>query len=349
MAVRRIQQVTVMDNPVLVEVLRGRTVESRHRGAVAVVDADGGVVLGLGDVERPVFPRSAVKAIQALPLVESGAADAYGFGTRELALACASHSGEPEHAALAAAMLERAGLDAGALECGAHWPSRQDAALELAGEGRKPSALHNNCSGKHAGFLCTCRHAGLDHRGYVAIGHDIQQGVREAMEAVTSAVHGVELCGTDGCSIPTYAVPLKSLARGFARMATGIGLGETRARAGRRLLDACMAEPFLVAGTDRLDTRLMQAAGGRVMVKIGAEGVYCGAIPELGLGIALKCDDGAARAAEVMVAAVVARLLGPDDALSAAVGGMARPVMANWNGLEVGALRPVEPLAGPLS
>ena len=338
-----------MENPVLVEVLRGATVESRHRGAVAVVDADGGVALGIGDVERPVFPRSAVKAIQALPLVESGAADAYGFGRRELALACASHSGEPEHAALAAAMLERAGLDAGALECGAHWPSRQEAALDLARQGKRPTALHNNCSGKHAGFLCTCRHAGLGHRGYVAIGHEIQQGVRDAMEAVTGAAHGVENCGTDGCSIPTYAVPLKSLARGFARMATGVGLGETRARAAKRLIDACMAEPFLVAGTDRLDTRLMRAAGGRVMVKIGAEGVYCGAIPELGLGIALKCDDGAARAAEVMIAAVVAKLLPSEDALSAIIGDMARPVMANWNGIAVGALRPAGPFAGPLS
>lgn len=338
-----------MENPVLVEVLRGATVESRHRGAVAVVDADGGVALGIGDVERPVFPRSAVKAIQALPLVESGAADAYGFGRRELALACASHSGEPEHAALAAAMLERAGLDAGALECGAHWPSRQEAALDLARQGKRPTALHNNCSGKHAGFLCTCRHAGLGHRGYVAIGHEIQQGVRDAMEAVTGAAHGVENCGTDGCSIPTYAVPLKSLARGFARMATGVGLGETRARAAKRLIDACMAEPFLVAGTDRLDTRLMRAAGGRVMVKIGAEGVYCGANPELGLGIALKCDDGAARAAEVMIAAVVARLLPSEDALSAMIGDMARPVMANWNGIAVGALRPAGPFAGPLS
>lgn len=334
-----------MENPVLVEVMRGGTVESRHRGAVVVADGDGGLVLAIGEVERPVFPRSAVKAIQALPLVESGAADAYGFGQRELALACASHSGEPEHAALAAAMLAKAGLDEHALECGAHWPSRQEAALDLAAGGRRPSALHNNCSGKHAGFLCTCRHLGLDHRGYVAAGHGAQQAVREAMEAVTGAAHAVDACGTDGCSIPTYAVPLKSLAHGFARMATGVGLGPARAAAARRLLDACMAEPFLVAGTDRLDTRLMRAAGGRVMVKVGAEGVYCGAVPELGLGIALKCDDGAVRAAEVMVAAVLQKLLASDGGLWVAMGEMARPVLTNWNGVEVGALRP----AGPLS
>ena len=333
-----------MENPVLVEVLRGRAVESRHRGAVAVVDADGGVALAIGDVERPVFPRSAVKAIQALPLVESGAADAFGFGQRELALACASHSGEPDHAALAASMLSRAGLGDDALECGAHWPSRQEAALELAAGGRAPSPLHNNCSGKHAGFLCACRHLGFDHHGYVGADHPAQRAVREAMEAVTGAVHAADSCGTDGCSIPTYAVPLKNLAHGFARMATGVGLGETRAKAAKRLIDAGMAEPFLVAGTDRLDTRLMRAGGGRVMVKVGAEGVYCGAIPELGLGLALKCDDGAVRAAEVMVAALLHKLLAADAELAARIGEMARPTLTNWNGVDVGALRPTPTL-----
>ena len=233
-----------MANPFLVDVTRGNTVESRHFGAVALIDADGGCMLAIGDVERPVFPRSAVKAIQALPLVESGAADAYGFGDREIALACASHSGEPEHAALAAAMLAKAGLDGTALECGAHWPMRQEAALELARRGGEASALHNNCSGKHSGFVCTCRHLGVDHHGYVGAGHAAQQMVREAMEAVTGAVHGEAACGTDGCSIPTYAVPLQSLARGFARMAPGARLGPERAQAARPILAACMAAPL---------------------------------------------------------------------------------------------------------
>lgn len=334
-----------MDNPVLVEVLRGDTVESRHRGAIAVVDADGGVVLEIGDVGRPVFARSAVKAIQALPLVESGAADAFGFGSRELALACASHSGEKEHAELAGIMLARVGLDASALECGAHWPMREAVALELAAEGAHPSPLHNNCSGKHAGFLCTCQHLGLDYRGYVGANHGAQQTVRAVMEDVTGTVFAADSCGTDGCSIPTYAAPLKNLAQGFARMATGIGLGKERGRAARRLIDACMEEPFYVAGSKRLDTRLMAAASRRVMVKMGAEGVYCGTVPELGLGIALKCDDGAVRAAEVMVAAVLQKLLADDAELSSIFADMARPVLTNWNGIRVGALRP----AGALS
>jgi L-asparaginase II len=334
-----------MPNPVLVEVTRGKLVESTHRGSVAVVDADGKVMLEIGGIDRPIFPRSAVKAIQALPFVESGAADAFGFGPTEIAFSGASHSGEPKHAALAAAMLDRAGLSPGALECGAHWPSRQEAALDLARQGLQPMALHNNCSGKHSGFLCTCQHLGIDYKGYVNAGHPLQEMVREAMEAVTGESHAVESCGTDGCSIPTYAVRQRSLAQGFAKMATGVGFGPKRAAAAKRILEACMAEPYYVAGTDRLDTKLMEAANGRIMIKMGAEAVYCGAIPELGLGIAIKCDDGGVRAAEVMVSAVLARLMASDGELSEKLTEFANPVMHNWNGIEVGRLRPTQALA----
>ena len=333
-----------MANPILVEVTRGAVVESVHRGAVAVYDADGKAVLEIGDTAQRVFPRSAVKAIQALPFVESGAADAYGFGNRELALACASHSGEPEHVELARAMLAKAGLDAGALECGAHWPSSHQATIDLARTGGRPNALHNNCSGKHAGFLCTCRHLGLDHRGYVAADHREQEMVREAMEAITGAKHDVEYRGIDGCSIPTYAVPLKSLALGFARMVSGQGLGPQRAAAAKRLMSACMAEPFLVAGTGRADVALMQAAPGRIFVKTGAEGVYCAALPELGLGIALKCDDGAGRGAEAIVASILARLLKADMELSSKLVEIAARPVESRVGAKVGTLRPAAAL-----
>lgn len=334
-----------MANPVLVEVLRRDVVESRHRGAIAVCDGDGRLVLSIGDVERPVFPRSAVKAIQALPLVESGAADALGFDAADIALACASHSGEPRHAERVAAILGRAGLSASDLECGAHWPGNQDAMVALARSGAQPSALHNNCSGKHAGFLCTCVHRGVAHRGYVRRGHAAQQWVREAMESVTGAAHGEDVCGTDGCSIPTYAVPLANLAAGFARMATGRGLDSGRAAAARRILAACMAHPFYVSGTGRADLQIMQAGAGRVFTKTGAEGVFCAALPDLGLGIALKCDDGAGRAAEVMIAAVLAGLTRRDTQLSGKLGQLARPVLTNWNGIEVGGLRQTDALS----
>lgn len=329
-----------MTNPVLVEVLRGGLVESRHSGAVAVFDDSGKAMLVLGDIDKPVFPRSAVKALQALPLVESGAADAFGFGDKELALACASHSGEPGHVAVAADMLVKAGLDEAALECGSHWPLNHEATVALARSGGKPSALHNNCSGKHAGFVCGCRHMRINHPGYIEPDHTWQQATRRAMEEVTGAEHSERNRGIDGCSIPTYAVPLKSLAIGFARMATGKGLPADRAAAARRLFAACMAEPFMVAGTGRADVPLMQAAPGRIFAKTGAEGVYCAAVPELGLGIAVKSDDGQGRAAEVTVATVLSRLFVEDGAVQVALAGLVEPQLRNWNGIDVGGLRP---------
>ncbi|RFB97354.1 asparaginase [Rhizobium leguminosarum bv. trifolii] len=328
-----------MTNPVAVEVTRGLVVESRHRGAVAVVDGDGELVFSLGDIDAAVFPRSACKAMQALPLVESGAADAYGFGDKELALACASHNGEDEHVALAASMLARAGRDAGALECGAHWSMSQKVLIHQARTLDAPTALHNNCSGKHAGFICACCHQDLDPKGYVGYEHPLQVEIRAAMESLTGALLGAESCGTDGCSIPTYAVPLRSLAHGFAKMATGAGLEPLRAKASRRLIEACMAEPFYVAGSGRACTKLMQIAPGRIFVKTGAEGVFCAAIPEKGIAIALKCEDGATRAAEAMVAATLARFFETEDEVHAALTAFAATSMRNWNGIHVGDVR----------
>ncbi|WP_075290120.1 asparaginase [Pararhizobium arenae] len=334
-----------MSNPVTVEVTRGALVESRHRGMVIAVDGDGKTVFSLGDVEANVFPRSACKVMQALPLMETGAADAYGFGAKELALACSSHNGEPEHVALAAKMLAAAGRDVETLECGAHWSSSQKTLIDQARSLDRPTALHNNCSGKHAGFVCAVCHDGGDPKGYVTYGHPLQRDIRGTMEALTGGVLGHDNCGTDGCSIPTYAVPLKGLAHGFARMATGAGLEPQRARASKRLIEACMAEPFYVAGTGRACTRLMQLAPGRIFAKTGAEGVFCAAIPEKGIGIALKCEDGTTRAAEAMVAATLARFFKDEPDLHASLRGMADHAMHNWNGLFVGDIRVTDAFA----
>lgn len=328
-----------MENPVLAEVTRGNTVESRHRGSVVVVDADGGVVFSAGDVAKPVFPRSAVKAIQALPLFESGAADRYGLSEPEIALAVASHSGEPAHAATSLAMLKKAGRDAGCLECGAHWPMNEAAARAMSKAGQEPSALNNNCSGKHAGFVCLACGLDEDPAGYVKAGHAVQQAVRGALEDVTGAAHSSEAMGTDGCSIPSYAVPLSALALGFARIGTGHGFGPERARAAARIRKAVAAHPFMVAGTGRFDTRAMELLRERIFIKTGAEGVYCGALPELGYGIALKCDDGAGRAAEVVMAALIARFLPMNEAESTAFAPLRESVLKNWNGIEVGRVR----------
>lgn len=335
-----------MTNPVLVEVTRGSLVESRHRGMVIAVDAEGRVVFSAGAVESPVFPRSACKAMQALPLVESGAADRYGFGDRELALACASHSGEDAHAALAADMLSRAGLDEGALECGAHWSFDQGPLIHQARSLEKPTALHNNCSGKHAGFVCAACHTGMTVRNYVTYDHPLQAEIRGIMQALTGAVLAHDNCGTDGCSIPTYAVPLDGLARGFGRMLTGKGLEPIRARAARRLVEACMAEPFYVAGTGRFCTELMEIAPGKIFAKTGAEGVYCALLPEAGISLAVKCEDGAGRAAESMVAAALARFFEPGSEVRERLLSLANRTMRNWNGIEVGQIRASETLLG---
>jgi L-asparaginase II len=281
-----------------------------------------------------------VKPFQALPLVESGAADRYGFGNEELALACASHGGEPAHVALAARMLAAAGLDGAALECGTHWPSHEASSRALARAGERPSALHNNCSGKHAGFVCVACQMGVDHRGYVGVEHAVQRDVKAAIESVTGASLSLDACGTDGCAIPSWAIPLQALARGFARFGTGQGLGTERQKAAARLRAACAAEPFYVAGTGRFCTDIMRHFGARVLVKTGAEGVFCGALPEQGLGIAIKCDDGAKRGSEVTMAAMIARFLPLSDADRAFLERFLRVPLFNWNGTRVGEIRP---------
>lgn len=335
-----------MTQPVLVELWRGDIVESFHRGAYAVVDAQGAVLRQGGDIERPVYARSAVKGLQALPLVASGAADRFGLGDDELALACASHGGQPEHVATAQAMLAKAGLDAEVLECGVHWPSNEQAARALAARGEAPCALHNNCSGKHSGFACLGALMAGDAdrarallRGYVEPEHPVMREIGASLESAT----GIRLAdaprATDGCSIPTFGFPLRALAHAFARFGTGAGLTPERARAAARLREAVAAAPLMVAGSGRLDTRLMAHFGTRLFCKVGAEGVYCAALPELGLGLALKMDDGnTARAAEVALVALVDSLLALDDADRAFVAPLRDVTLTNWNGRVVGRL-----------
>jgi L-asparaginase II len=205
-------------------------------------------------------------------------------------------------------MLSAIGLGEADLECGAHLPSHWPSAAALVRRGEEPCQLHNNCSGKHANFLALARHLGIGHRGYVGVRHDVQAAVREALEDLTGAVHDPVRCGIDGCSIPTYAVPLTALARGLARLGTGTGLSASRAAAVVRIYQAAVTEPYYVAGSGRFCTEAMQLLGGAALLKGGAEGVYCAAVPGRGLGVALKCEDGAPRGSEAMMAALLARL-----------------------------------------
>jgi L-asparaginase II len=323
-----------MISAILAKVRRGEHVESIHTGSVVVCDTAGAVVFSAGDPERAAFPRSAIKALQALPLVAGGAADRFGLTPAELALACASHAGLLVHAQTASDMLAKAGRDVQCLECGTHWPSSATAARALAAAGHTPSALHNNCSGKHAGFVCSAVAAGLDPYGYIQPDHPVMRAVIASVAAVTGAEHSEANSATDGCSIPTFLTPLRALATGFAKVGAGIGLPEGFAAAAARLRAAVAANPLMLAGEGRFDTEVTAALGEAVFVKGGAEGVSAGALPGLGLGFALKIDDGAPRAADACTAAVLTRYLGDHPVLA----GWRARTLPNWNKLPVASI-----------
>ena len=328
-------------SPILVEVTRGNTVESRHRGIVAVAVAGGAVVAAWGDAERAVFPRSAVKPLQALPLIETGAARGFALGDAEIALACASHNGEPEHVAGVGAWLERVGLGAGDLECGAQAPIDKEAALALVRAGDAPSTLTNNCSGKHAGFLTTARHLGEATAGYIEPVHAVQRRVTETLADMAGCDLATAPVGTDGCGIPAIAMPLAAVARAMARLAAPDSLAPERAAAARRVVAAMTAHPALVAGRGRYDTVAMQAGRGAFAVKTGAEGVHAAILPRLGLGCALKIEDGAARAAEVAMTALLRHLGALDGHAEAELADYLERPLVNWSGKRVGVIRAV--------
>jgi len=322
--------------PVTIEVTRGDLVESRHRAAFAVVDSAGHVVLAAGDIERPVYARSSAKPLQALPLVESGAAAAFDVSDAEVALACASHAGEPRHVAAVRAWLARLGLGEDDLECGPQLPAHHAALLAFLQEGGRADAVHNNCSGKHTGFLTLARHLGVPTRGYIRYEHPVQQRILGVLEAMTGLDLGAAPRGIDGCGIPVIGIPVGNWALAFARLADPHDQPVARQAACARIRAAMVAEPFMVAGTGRYSTRLMEAAGGRIVAKGGAEGFYCAALPELGLGVAIKAEDGADRAAEITLGQILRRLrvLGDGNAEF-----LEAPIR-NRAGLRVGKIRP---------
>jgi L-asparaginase II len=330
-----------MTNPVLVELTRGDLVESVHRGAIAIADMSGTLKLALGDVTTPTYSRSSLKPMQALPLVESGAAEAFGLSDEEIALACASHSGEPMHTERVAAWLSRIGLSERDLACGAH-PSRFEPVAEaMIRGGIKPTRIFNNCSGKHTGFLTVARHWDIGTEGYERVDHPVQAAVAATLRDLTDAK---ELpYGIDGCAAPNFATSLTQFATAAARMATPDILPAPRGAAARRIIGAMIQYPELMSGTGRACATLIRACGGQAAVKTGAEGFFGAWIPARGLGIAIKIDDGAGRAAETAMAAVLDRLgLLNDDPKAREI--LRAPVL-NTRGATVGERRPAAALA----
>ena len=293
------------DSQPLAEAWRGAFIESRHFGHLAIVHAEDGILAACGDPAQVILPRSSSKMLQALPLVASGAADSAGLTDEHLALACASHSGAAIHTARVAAWLDRLGLTDDDLRCGPQMPEDPEAHRDCYCGGEPVRHVHNNCSGKHSGFLTLTGHIGAGPE-YIEADHPVQLAVREAFEDMTGAPSPG--WATDGCSAPNFACSVVGLATAMARFSTSSESGDARARAAVRLTRAMMAHPDLVAGEGKACTELMRAMGGRAAMKTGAEGVYVAIVPERRIGVALKIVDGTTRGAECAIAAILVGL-----------------------------------------
>ncbi len=323
----------------LASVSRSGHVESWHRGAIAIVEGDR-LVRSFGDVEQPVFCRSATKPFQALPLIERGIAARLDLPAAELALTTASHDGTEAHAALVAALLARGGFGEGDLRCGPHAPFDRRAAFELARLGRKPTRLHNNCSGKHAGFLLLARDCGDAPEAHLDPDSAAQRLVRQTVAACAGLAPDAVEVGLDGCGAPTFRMPLIALARAFARLANPTDVAPVRAAACRTLLDAITQAPVPFAGETRLCTRLVRALPGRIFPKNGAEGVYAFALipPDAaspGIGVAIKITDGNERGYVPVVVDLLTRLR-VWQAVPDALADLVAPVVWNTQKVEVG-------------
>jgi len=330
-----------MPEPVnLVEIWRGSLLESIHQGHAVVCHANGDILHAWGDPDALVYPRSSAKMIQALPLIESGAADRFGLNTAQLALACASHNGAAIHTDRVRSWLSDLELDDSAFRCGAQAPLEKSVRHSMLKSDSSPCQYHNNCSGKHAGFLTLAKHLNAGPE-YVEADHPVQQAIFEAFNEVT----GLEspTYGIDGCSAPNPATTVHSMARAMAFYAAANPEGDRRNQAAARLRDAMMAYPELVAGEGRPCTRLMRAMNGKVAIKFGAEAYFIAIIPEKKLGVALKITDGSTRAANCAIAAILVKLGVLDPNHPEAQAYINEPIK-NWRGIQTGWMRPASAL-----
>jgi L-asparaginase II len=322
----------------LVNVTRGNIVESSHKGHVAVVDSNGKLLYYAGDPSSIVFARSSMKPIQAIPIVETGAADHYHFSDADLSLCCASHNGERMHTDRVLSMLGRAGIGDTCLKCGTHPPRWPDTYKELVLEGKEVTPLYNNCSGKHTGMLVTAQQMNEPLDQYYALEHPVQQRILAAVSEMTEYPKEKIEIGIDGCGVPVHGVPLENLAYGYAKLARPDGLPEKRRDAIKRITKAMVTAPEMVGGTDRFCTDFMIVGKGRFIGKAGAEGVYCIGDLETGLGIALKIEDGNARGAYPAAVEVLKQLDLISEEQIAELLNHYRPKLKNCREEEIGEL-----------
>ncbi len=325
--------------PALVQVTRGSLIESLHRGSIVVVDASGRQIAALGDPAETVFLRSAAKPLQALPVVETGAADRFSLTPAEIAVMCGSLNGQDFQVAAVRSILDKIGLTPKALDCGIHRPSHRPTAAAMSKAGEKPTELHNNCAGKHAAMLVLCVHHGWPVKGYTEIGHPVQGLILNKVAEMTGVPSAEIGLGIDGCGVPVFALPLKNLALAYARLAEAAARAEPKAAA--RLMSAMLDHPEMIAGDDRICTEVMRAGDSRFLAKTGAEGTYALALPEKGWGVALGMEDGHARGLNPVVVETLVQLgqLSPEEA--ARLASFHRSVIKNHRGQEVGLVEPV--------
>lgn len=321
--------------PPLIEILRDAAVESRHRGAIVAVTPRNELLAALGHGDEPCFLRSAAKPFQAVVVVAAGAAERHRLTDRELALIAASHNGEPMHVECVSALLDRLRLAPDLLQCGVHPPFNSAAARLMAGQ--SPTVLHNNCSGKHAGMLAACLAAGFPVAGYEHVDHPLQRRIRDVIAEFSDVATDAMPFGLDGCTVPTWAIPLRAIALAYARLVNPVGVTHY-AVAARRVAAAMMTHPEMVGGTERIDTDLMRAAPGDIVSKVGAEGVHAVAVPPGrhprypdGLGVALKIEDGDAfRARNPAIIAALEQLgVLSQDAAARLMEKYSRPIVTN--------------------
>ncbi|MGQ0714365.1 MAG: asparaginase [Gemmatimonadaceae bacterium] len=317
---------------------RGPVLESRHRVHAAIANAHGELIGVAGDPSLVTAWRSCAKPIQSASVVASGILDAVGWGDDELALACASHAGEPEHVAIATRMLESIGLEEGDLACGPHEPLAKRASKLLKEAGEHASRLHNNCSGKHAAMLAHAVRSGAGALGYERPAHAVQRSVLAMVSRWTGVPENKVLVAVDGCGVTTFGLPLDSMAIAFARFAAAAERGD---EVPQRILGAMRSRPFLIGGSDRFDTFLMEETRGEVIAKVGAEGVHTVAIPAMGLGFAIKVEDGAQRAQYAAVIRLLQYLGLLTDDLTDRLASFARSPLINTRGEIVGELAPL--------
>ncbi len=330
------------DAPVLANVWRDGHVESVHRGAWCLVDSSGGVIEQSGPIDHPFFTRSSIKCLQVLPLLETGAAERFGLNQEEVAVSVSSHNAEPCHVETARGILNRLGLGEDDLGCGPQPPGDPAARAALLERGADPGRLHNNCSGKHAGFLALTRHLDADVGDYLAFESPSQVLIRQAVADMTGVAPAALGRGIDGCSAPTFRMPLTALAMAFARFTTPAGLAPERRAACECVLAAVRANPVLLAGrSKRLDTALVQASGGRLFPKIGAEAIYAVGVPGKDCALAVKIDDGGLRGVHAVVVELLRRFGLLEDSAARGLELYRQRTLRNWDGLEVGRIEVV--------